>query len=613
MTRALTAAAPVDPPAGAPPAPPRPRRRSPGRPTVCAVLTLAALAVAVAGPAAGRREVVLALCAVVVGWGGWPLHRAAWRALHLGGCADVLPTAGVLATYAAACVAPATGGALPLTVPAAVTTILLAGRAATTGMRRRVDLPMDAVVPDEAIDEATARADRDAVAVERVADRATGGVACLVAVLAVATLGFWAGAGAGAAASLGATAAVLLSACPRMVGSTAATVVRAATRRAVALHAVPANPRVLELAARVDAVVLCRTGTVTRGVRQLQAVHVAEGVDPEEALRLAGAVTAAAQEAGGPAGSHPVGAVVAQAARDRFATLPGVAEFDGYPGLGVRGVVSELRPGPDTEPRVIAHATLVGRVALLAEHGIGLPPELADAVDQVHAAGTSAVAVSWDGVARAVLEVVDPVRPESVEVVRHLHRLGIVPLLLTGDDAGVARGTAEALAMNPEQVLAEVTADARAAAVTALRAQGRTVAVLGGPDDAAALAAADLAMVRPRAAAESPGTTGRVPRPDSGAAVDGVPTPHPDHVLMLRDDDPLVAIDVLRLARRTVRTVERTLTAAVAVHLLALPAAAAGVLPPLAAAAAAALASLATARRAAAVRRLGAVRRPTAN
>ena len=609
MTRAAPAvtapAEPADVPAPVMVAAAAPtRRRLLGRTAACAALTLAALVLLVVGPTTVRPWGTLLLSAVVVGWGGWPLHRAAWRTARRGACADVLPTAGLVALLAAGlCAATGSAGPLPLVAPAAVTTFLVAGRGAATRVRRRVDVALTAArmetSQDAEVDEVVAQARRGAVVVEKVVDRATGGVAWLVAALAVATLGFWLGAGAGAAASLGAAAAVLLTAGARAVGGAASTTLLAATARAVTLRALPAGPRALERTSRVDTVVLCRTGTVTCGVRELQAVHVAAGVDPDEALRLAGAVAAAAQEAGGPAGSHPVNAVVAQAARDRFGTLPGVAEFDGYPGLGVRGLVSELRGVFEDEPRVIAHATLVGRATLLAEHGIGLAPELAEAVDAADAAGTTAVAVSWDGVARAVLEVVDPVRPQSAEVVRRLHGLGIVPVLLSGDDAGVARGAAEALGVDPEQVLAPVATGDRAAAVAALRAQGRTVAVLGGPDDAAALAAADVALVR---GGGSPVPSGRVTRSDS-----------PDTALIaLRDDDLLVAIDALRLARRAVRTIERTLTGAVAIHLLALPAAAAGVLPPLTAAVITAGTPALAVLHAAAALRMRAVPRPAA-
>ena len=608
MTRATSTVITPAADEAAPPAPQiAPPRSVPlGRTTACTALSVAALAGAAVGPAPAGPWSVAAVSALVVGWGGLPLHRAAWAALRRGtAAADVLPAAGVLAASAAA-VASSSPGAVAAV--AAGTTLLLAGRDATARVRGRVD----AVLPP--CPTAATEARRGAAALDRVAERAAGGVACLVLALAVATLGFWLGAGAGPTASFGAAAAVLLIACPRVAGGVASTALLAATGRALALGVLPRTPRMLERAARVDTVVLCRTGTVTTGVRRLRAVHAATDVDPDEALHLAGAVTAAAHDPhraravrgepgrGGPAGEHatagghPIGAVVAAEARARFGTLPDVAEFDGHPGLGVRGVVSELRTDPDDEPRVIAHATLVGRPALLADHGITLPPELTEAVEQAHAAGRTAVAVSWDGVARAVLEVTDPVRPESGDAVRRLFELGIVPVLMTGDDAGAARGLAAVLGVDPGQVLAPTARHDRAAAVAALRAQGRTVAVLGGPEDAAALAAADVALVHP---ARDTGTT------------PGGTTP-PDGITLL-DDDPLTAVDALHLARRTVRTAQRGVTVAAAYHLIALPVAAAGLLPPLAAAALAAAYPAAAVLHAAALRRTRPLERPAAS
>jgi Cu+-exporting ATPase len=325
--------------------------------------------------------------------------------------------------------------------------------------------------------------------------------------------------------------------------------------------------------------VLCRSAVV--GARRVDAVHAAAGVDPDEALRLAGATsaaalgaatgttagtaTAAAAPGSGPAGGHPVDAAVAREARARCGALPDVAEPDGYPGLGVRGVVTELRTGPKDAPRVIAHATLVGRVALLADHGIVLPPELTDAVERVHRAGATAVAVSWDGVARAVLEVAAPVRAGLPAAVRRLRGLGIAPVLLTGDDEGAAHGLATQLGIAEDDVRAQVRREDRAAVVAALRARGRTVAVVGGPDDTAALAAADVALVE-RPAGETPG----------GETQPGETRLH-------------VALETLCLTHRAAGTVERVLTAAVAHHLAALPLAAAGLLPPPAAAALAAV------------------------
>ena len=345
------------------------------------------------------------------------------------------------------------------------------------------------------------RARRGAAALERAAERATGGFAAVVVVAAVAALGFWLGTGAGAASALGVAAAVLLVGCPRVVGRAVGAALVTGTARAARLGALVDGPRTAEALARVDTVVLCRTGTLTTGARSLTAVHVAEGVDADEALRIAGAVASAGRGAGGVTGSHPIGAVVADAARDRFGELPGVAEFDGYPALGVRGIVTELHIGSDDEPRVLAHAALVGRVALLTAHGIALPDELAAAVTTVHAAGATAVAVSWDGVARAVLEVTDPPRTGAPEAAHALRELGLSTVLLTGDDAGAARGLADVLGI--DEVLADVATVDRGTAVARLRAAGRTVAVVGGPADEVALAEADVALVRPGGSAES--------------------------------------------------------------------------------------------------------------
>ena len=361
------------------------------------------------------------------------------------------------------------------------------------------------------------------------------------------------------------------------------------------------GPRTVEVLAGVDTVVLCRTGTLTTGGRSLTAMHVAEGVEADEALRIAGAVASVAREVGGVAGGHPVGAVIADAARERFGELPGVAEFDGYPALGVRGIVTELRIGSDDEPRVLAHAALLGRVALLTAHGIALPDELVAAVSTIHAAGATAVTVSWDGEARAVLEVGDPLRSGAPEAAHALRELGLTTVLLTGDDAGAARGLATVLGVR--DAVGEITAADRGTAVARLRAAGRTVAVVGGPADRAALAEADVALVRPGGGT---GTAGRAA--SAGAAATGPDGGHPRVVVL--DHDPLTAVDAIRTARSTVRTVERIVTGAAAYHLVVLPAAVAGLLPPLGAAGAALVFSVGVLRHATALRRVRALPRP---
>jgi Cu+-exporting ATPase len=299
----------------------------------------------------------------------------------------------------------------------------------------------------------------------------------------------------------------------------------------------------------VDTVLLDRTGMLTTGKMAVHGVHPAAGVDAALVLRLAGSVEQAS--------AHPVGraiAAAAQAAAD--GELPGVAEFDSSPGLGVRGVVAEVADGA-----VLAHAVLVGRPELLAEHDIELPGELVAARAAATAAGHTAVAVAWDGIPRAVIAVRDTVRPGSAQAVRGLRALGLRPMLLTGDDGAAARVLAERIGIDADAVLADVRADGRLELLRRLQGEGRTVALIGdGPDDAALLAAADLGLA-------------------ADARTDGVD-------LVVARHDPLAVLDAIRLARHTLAVGRTGLLLAIGYHLLALPLASLGLLDPLIAAAA---------------------------
>src|SRR5690606_35690374 len=161
--------------------------------------------------------------------------------------------------------------------------------------------------------------------------------------------------------------------------------------------------------------------------------------------------------------------------------LPTPEDFANVEGLGVRGTVE----GRDV---------LVGRPALLAERAdAALPPELERAFEQARAAGRTAVAVGWDGRARAVLVLADRIKPTSAEAIRRLRALGLTPVLLTGDSRTVAEAVANELGIT--EVFAEVLPADKVAVVKRLQAEGRVVAMVGdGVNDAAALAQADLGL-----------------------------------------------------------------------------------------------------------------------
>ncbi|SNS72483.1 Cu+-exporting ATPase [Streptosporangium subroseum] len=384
--------------------------------------------------------------------------------------------------------------------------------------------------------------------VQRLADRISGIFVPIVIALAVGTLGYWLGTGGGAGAAFTAAVAVLIIACPCALGLATPTALLVGTGRGAQLGILIKGPEALESTRAVDTVVLDKTGTVTEGKMTLAGVHLADGEDAAEVLRLAGALEHASE--------HPIAQAVARGAAERVGALPAVEDFAGIEGLGVQGVVD-------------GHAVLVGRPALLAEWSQHLPAELEQALTAAQAAGRTAVAVGWDGKARAVLVVADTIKPTSAEAIRRLRALGLTPVLLTGDNEAVARSVADEVGI--DEVIAEVLPAGKVDVVKRLQAEGRRVAMVGdGVNDAAALAQADLGL------AMGTGTDAAIEASD----------------LTLVRGDLRVAADAIRLSRRTLRIIKGNLFWAFAYNVAALPLAALGLLNPMIAGAAMAFSSV---------------------
>ncbi|MFD0028108.1 heavy metal translocating P-type ATPase [Streptomyces sp. NPDC127172] len=385
-------------------------------------------------------------------------------------------------------------------------------------------------------------------AAQRLADRISAVFVPVVIGLALATLGFWLGNGAGITAAFTAAVAVLIIACPCALGLATPTALMVGTGRGAQLGILIKGPEVLETTRAVDTIVLDKTGTVTTGRMTLLATHVADGTDTGEVLRVAGALEHSSE--------HPIAQAIADGAREKVGELGVVEDFANLPGLGVQGVVD-------------GHAVLVGRVRLLGEWEIRLPVELERAKAEAEAAGRTAVAVAWDGEARAVLEVADAVKETSAEAVRRLRGLGLTPILLTGDNEAVARSVAAEVGI--DEVIAEVMPQDKVDVVKRLQGEGRSVAMVGdGVNDAAALAQADLGL------AMGTGTDAAIEAGD----------------LTLVRGDLRAAADAIRLSRRTLGTIRTNLFWAFAYNVGALPLAAAGLLNPMIAGAAMAFSSV---------------------
>ncbi|TDE28651.1 heavy metal translocating P-type ATPase [Actinomadura sp. 6K520] len=372
---------------------------------------------------------------------------------------------------------------------------------------------------------------------QRLADRISGIFVPVVIALALGTLGFWLGTGTGAAAAFTAAVAVLIIACPCALGLATPTALMVGTGRGAQLGILIKGPEVLESTRAVDTIVLDKTGTVTAGRMALVDVVTAGGVSEDEVLRLAGALENASE--------HPIAQAIAKGAAERVGELGAVEDFANVEGLGVQGVVD-------------GHGVIAGRPQLLAEWSQHLSPDLQDAMAAAQARGHTAVAVGWDGEARAVLTVADQVKPTSREAVEQFRALGLRPILLTGDNETVARTVADGVGI--EEVIAEVLPQDKVDVVKRLQSEGRTVAMVGdGVNDAAALAQADLGL------AMGTGTDVAIEASD----------------LTLVRGDLRAAADAIRLSRRTLRTIKGNLFWAFAYNVAAIPLAAAGLLVPM--------------------------------
>ncbi|MFI7465321.1 heavy metal translocating P-type ATPase [Nonomuraea sp. NPDC049646] len=384
--------------------------------------------------------------------------------------------------------------------------------------------------------------------VQRLADRVSGIFVPIVIALALGTLGFWLGTGDGVGAAFTAAVAVLIIACPCALGLATPTALLVGTGRGAQLGILIKGPEVLESTRRIDTVVLDKTGTVTEGRMTLTGVHLADGEDEAEVLRLAGALEHASE--------HPIAQAVAKGAAARVGDLPTPEDFANVEGLGVQGVVE-------------GHAVLVGRPRLLEEWSQHLPSDLERALHAAQAGGRTAVAVGWDGKARAVLVVADVIKPTSKEAIQQLRALGLTPVLLTGDNEAVAKTVAAEVGI--DEVIAEVLPADKVDVVKELQGEGKVVAMVGdGVNDAAALAQADLGL------AMGTGTDAAIEASD----------------LTLVRGDLRVAADAIRLSRRTLGTIKGNLFWAFAYNVAALPLAALGLLNPMIAGAAMAFSSV---------------------
>ena len=407
--------------------------------------------------------------------------------------------------------------------------------------------------------------------IQRVADRIASIFVPVVTVLAIGTFFGWYylgndGAGRSIAQSIQVAITVLVIACPCALGLATPVALLVASGRGAARGIVLRQPRVLELARKVDVVILDKTGTLTTGLMKVQEIsiptsaHKVLGVDFASYLNEKTILsTALSLEL---SNDHPVGQAIASHALSKGASRSDVIDFEQTPGAGVAGRVLL---------GAISPVVLIGTPKAIAHSATEFDPAIKDAITRGEENGYTVAVLAWDGVAIAVFAIGDQVKSDAAATVSALIEGGITPWLITGDNEESAGSIARLVGIKGEHVIARALPEEKLARVNALKSSGHTVLMIGdGINDAAALASADLSM------AMGTGTDTAIATAD----------------ITLMRPELMSAVDALKLSKRTLKTIKSNLAWAFTYNVIGLPIAAAGLLTPMYAAAAMALSSL---------------------
>ena len=371
--------------------------------------------------------------------------------------------------------------------------------------------------------------------IQRLADQVSAYFVPTIIVIALAAFAFWLVLGPEPALTLATLVAVaiLIIACPCALGLATPTAIIVGTGKGAEQGVLIRSAQALEIAHKINVVVLDKTGTLTTGCPAVTDV-IASNISENDLLRLA-----ASAEHGS---EHPLGDAIVREAQSRDLQLDTISDFEAIPGKGIQAKIN-------------GYTVQFGNLAMMKDSGIELNG-LNQKAQQLAGMGKTPMFLAYDGAPLGIIAVADTLKPTSREGVTTLQRMGLEVVMLTGDNAQTAQAISALLGV--DRVEAEVLPQDKVEVVKRLQSEGKVVAMVGdGINDAPALAQADVGM------AMGSGTDVAMESAD---------------ITLMRSDVTTV-ITALNLSRRTIRAIKQNLFWAFFYNVLLIPVAA-GVLYP---------------------------------
>jgi Cu+-exporting ATPase len=317
--------------------------------------------------------------------------------------------------------------------------------------------------------------------IQKLADRVTGWFVPAVIAIAIATFVIWYNVMGNVTMALITTVGVLIIACPCALGLATPTSIMVGTGKGAENGILIKGAESLELAHKLQAIVLDKTGTITQGEPTVTDFVTVSGTTNEEEFKLLQLAASIERNS-----EHPLAEAVVQYARSQEVEVRDAKNFEArvrsfvaIAGSGVRGYVSD-------------------RLVQLGTHrwmnDLGIDTSiLEEQWERLEKLGKTVIGIAVDGKIQGIMGIADAVKPSSANVIRALHRMGLEVVMLTGDNQRTAEVIAREVGI--ERVFAEVRPDRKAATVAELQKEGKVVAMVGdGINDAPALAQADVGM-----------------------------------------------------------------------------------------------------------------------